>query len=388
MNESKRQRRTHATREAVTKGSTWLPDVGAKSKAASLLVLEDLAPDDTHASVRSPKRSHRIRIKTLLRFYTPAPEGYIPPVLAAPPIVPTPVPTPNAPMPLDIPPPLRLGEEPARIALNPEDIDAPTVTFRGRVCVVAADMGRALRYGDEGRDLADLVTKSWRECLRGHDYDVLTGDDLREFKAEVAKAEGGPSLGSTASAVVVLYESGWDIALFKANRPEGWALRHRIVTRALPAIRRAEAQPIAPALDPVAALIAALPKIVEAAVRGAMASLPAAAPPALPEAPPVQAPAPVALIPTDWKTADTIAAIVGDRLGTNVTAARVHKVIREHTDVRTNPMLARTRQSIRIDEATGARKENPQWFYAPAVIGMVHSLLAPAAGDDSASDHS
>jgi hypothetical protein len=89
----------------------------------------------------------------------------------------------------------------------------------------------------------------------------------------------------------------------------------------------------------------------------------------------------VPLIPTDWKTADTIAAILTDRIKQPISAARVHKTIREKTQIRQDGTLARQRPVITF-EPSGARHENPQWWYAPAVVEIVHGILtAPVSAE-------
>lgn len=132
----------------------------------------------------------------------------------------------------------------------------------GRPCLVASSAGRALGYASEGRALADVIRREWSaEMIRGRDFDVLEGEDLREFKARAALTEER-SVSANARSLMVLYESGWDIVCTKTEKPEGVRLRRFIVENVLPKLRRGMAvEPIAPALPPApsTALVLAAP---------------------------------------------------------------------------------------------------------------------------------
>jgi len=86
-------------------------------------------------------------------------------------------------------------------------------------------------------------------------------------------------------------------------------------------------------------------------------------------------PAPTILIPADWLTAQSIAAVLTDRTHERVTDRRVNAAIRELGAIRRDPALARARPKVTRDEY-GNEQSNPQWFYGPAVVDMVHRHLA------------
>jgi prophage antirepressor-like protein len=148
--------------------------------------------------------------------------------------------------------------------------------FRGRLCVIAADVGRVLGYADES--LASVIRKQWAgEMVQGEDYDILRGDDLREFKAGADVPEG--SSGSRARHLTILYESGLDLVLIKTDKPIGGRLRRFLVSEVLPKLRRGEPvlpsapAPVPPAELPRAAAPAptpALPAHVPEAVQAAL----------------------------------------------------------------------------------------------------------------------
>ncbi len=112
-------------------------------------------------------------------------------------------------------------------------------TFRGRVCVITGEYGRAMGYAGDGKGLTEQVTGEWsKEFLLDQDFSVLTGDDLREFKV-IAALRGGNPL-SRAPHLQVLYESGFDLAALLTRQPLGRQLRRMVVELVLPKLRRGE----------------------------------------------------------------------------------------------------------------------------------------------------
>lgn len=115
--------------------------------------------------------------------------------------------------------------------------------FRGRPCAIAADVGRALEYANEGKALPDVIRKHWaEEMIEGKDFDVLSGSHLREFKAlldvtDAASVSRVPNL-------MVLHESGIDLVCIKTEKPLGKKLRRFLADEVLPKLRRGE--PILP----------------------------------------------------------------------------------------------------------------------------------------------
>jgi prophage antirepressor-like protein len=115
--------------------------------------------------------------------------------------------------------------------------------FRGRPCAIAADVGRALEYANDGKKLVDVLRQEWAaELIKGKDFDVLTGTKLAEFK-EIMDATHVSWVSSTAR-VTVLYESGIDLVCIKTEKPLGKKLRRFLADEVLPKLRRGE--PILP----------------------------------------------------------------------------------------------------------------------------------------------
>lgn len=145
--------------------------------------------------------------------------------------------------------------------------------FRGRVCVIAAEMGESLGYAEEGKKLVDSIRDKWgSEFEEGVSYAVLTGDDLREFKAILGDTRG-PRV-SSAARLMVLYEPGFDRVCLKTEKPIGVELRRKLADEILPKLRRGEAIPAtaAPALvradmpDAIAAFTAVIAPVLAAVV--------------------------------------------------------------------------------------------------------------------------
>ena len=158
-----------------------------------------------------------------------------------------PVPAPELPKPVE-PPAYAVNGEGSAIELGGKSLAVHA--FRGRPCVVAAELGKLLGYSDEGRDLSDCITKKWTpEMLAGRDFDVLEGDDLRQFKAFLSLRDPG-SLSRNARACVVVYERGVDLISTRTDKPWGASLRAYLVDEVLPKLRRGEAVPPAGAPAP------------------------------------------------------------------------------------------------------------------------------------------
>jgi prophage antirepressor-like protein len=152
------------------------------------------------------------------------------------------------------PPPLVMNGAGATVTFEGHEI--PVHVFRDRACVIAGDLGRALGYVD-GR-LAESV-REWPEMTEPQDFAVLRGDDLRAFKA---LPDATPTVGvGRASHLMVLYETGMDLACQKAQTEAGARLRRYLADEVLPKLRRGE--PVAPvvAQAPSSPALAADPRL-------------------------------------------------------------------------------------------------------------------------------
>lgn len=125
--------------------------------------------------------------------------------------------------------------------------------FRGRVCCIAPEAGRALAYSEVG---FRSCMRNWQgrlELKPGEHYDVLSGADLEEFRALLG-ASADLALAAKASSVTILYEEGLNMVCLLTNRPLGQQLRQKLAADVLPKIARGEGIPAtkaAPAASPL-----------------------------------------------------------------------------------------------------------------------------------------
>jgi hypothetical protein len=135
--------------------------------------------------------------------------------------------------------PILLEEEGDVLRLVIEGHGVDFFTWRGKRCCVAAQYGAVLEYGDEGGKLVDMIRDKWGdEFFPGHHYDVLEGDDLREFVEQFATHQQGVA---KVRHVMILYEAGFDLAALLSRKPKGKALRRILVEHVIPRLRRSEA---------------------------------------------------------------------------------------------------------------------------------------------------
>ncbi len=93
--------------------------------------------------------------------------------------------------------------------------------WRGRLVIPAAELGEFLGY-TEGRYLADNISGPWiEEFIPGVDYEVLEGEDLAAWKAELS----GESPDSRIPSLMILTETGARLASIKARTPFGQKVR-------------------------------------------------------------------------------------------------------------------------------------------------------------------
>lgn len=143
------------------------------------------------------------------------------------------------------------------LATRTIDFDGHPVTavpWDGRLWWVASQVGAAIGYA-EGRKLVANVRDDWRhDFLDGRDFRVLAGADLRAFQRAANDCTGGGKSSERgarggARALMVLSESGIDLALVLARTEPGRRLRRILVDVVIPQLRAtgAAALPGAPA---------------------------------------------------------------------------------------------------------------------------------------------
>jgi prophage antirepressor-like protein len=112
-----------------------------------------------------------------------------------------------------------------------------TLEYNGKPCWIARQVGAAIGYSSNGSKLPKMISQRWSDEFEiGQDYDILTGDELRDFNSFL---DVGPQKGPTkAATLMLLFESGMHMALVKTNKPAGKKLRKFITREVLPQIAR------------------------------------------------------------------------------------------------------------------------------------------------------
>lgn len=117
------------------------------------------------------------------------------------------------------------------------EFEGRTVTavyFRDRWVWPAAQVGEAIGY-KEGRVVVNKIRDDWREEFEeGKDYELLKGAGLKAFlDAYSDSLQASPKV----SQMLVLTESGIDLALVLAKTEKGRRLRRMLVDHVLPQLR-------------------------------------------------------------------------------------------------------------------------------------------------------
>lgn len=112
-----------------------------------------------------------------------------------------------------------------------------TVTYNGRPCWIAAEVGRILGYARDGQRLVNNITDDWSdEFIKQHDYILLDGEELKEFKKGMEV--NTESVSTYSRHLLLVYESGLHLCLTKTNKPIGRRLRRFLVDEVIPQLVR------------------------------------------------------------------------------------------------------------------------------------------------------
>jgi prophage antirepressor-like protein len=125
-----------------------------------------------------------------------------------------------------------------------------TLNYKGRTCWIAAEVGQALNYSQNGSRLVTNITREWAdEFIPGHDHFVLKGQKLADFKvlfepvADSVNNQMEPvanAVDGHASHLLLLFEPGLYLCLAKTNKPIGRRLRRFLADEILPQLVRDE----------------------------------------------------------------------------------------------------------------------------------------------------
>ncbi len=114
-----------------------------------------------------------------------------------------------------------------------------TLTWQGKPAWIVSEVGAALGYARKGMRLVTLVTRDWgEEFIYGHDYIMLTGQELALVKAALEPATD--AVGGRAAHLALLLEPGLHLVLTKTGKPIGRRLRRFLVDEVLPRLARGQ----------------------------------------------------------------------------------------------------------------------------------------------------
>ena len=124
---------------------------------------------------------------------------------------------------------------PKRINSEFEGKTLTTFTHQGRPCWIARDIGRVLTYSRDGRRLVSKILGSWAgELIESHDYAVLRGDDLDEFKLSMLLGATSAARSQFERRLVLLFEPGLHLVLNRTFKRTAMRLRRFLMDEVLP----------------------------------------------------------------------------------------------------------------------------------------------------------
>jgi len=125
----------------------------------------------------------------------------------------------------------------ASITNNFEGSPLTTLTYKGRPAWIAREVGAAIGYSHGGKRFATKITGAWAsEFIADQDFAIIKGDEL--VAAKQVLEPGTDSVPGRTSALLLLFETGLQLALIKTNKPIGQRLRRFVATEVMPQIAR------------------------------------------------------------------------------------------------------------------------------------------------------
>lgn len=140
------------------------------------------------------------------------------------------------------------------------------VEYLGKPVFLAQQVGAALGYTDPSKLSANISDRWSEDLIEGRDFIKLTNGPLAAFKAAVNYLPDREVVDPRAPSLILLTESGAQLAAILSRTPQGRAFRRWLVDEVLPAYRARHDPPPPPEPSP-AAPGAALPVVHEASPR-------------------------------------------------------------------------------------------------------------------------
>ena len=114
-----------------------------------------------------------------------------------------------------------------------------TYCFQGGPCWIARHIGALVGYRHRGKWFVNRITGDWAaDLIPGHDYDLLQGDTLAEFRDHFQ--HGDDTFPARARSLLVLYEPGLHLALDRTDKAVSRRLRRFVAGEVLPQLSRIE----------------------------------------------------------------------------------------------------------------------------------------------------
>lgn len=142
------------------------------------------------------------------------------------------------------------GEKSILVPHTFNDHEILEVEHQGKPAFLAQQVGSALGYADPSQ-LAENITRKWSEDFEeGRDYLKLTNGTLAAFKATVNYPSDRRVVDPQARHLILLTESGAQLAAILSRTAQGRAFRRWLVDVVLPERRTAQAELPAPTSPP------------------------------------------------------------------------------------------------------------------------------------------
>jgi len=118
-----------------------------------------------------------------------------------------------------------------------EGAPLPVFEVDGRPHWIAMQVGAALGYGKGGGELVGMISGEWKAEFTDKDRCVLTGKNLKEFKA-LTGLDGESPFSQHTRHLMLLTESGVTIATTLSRKPAGTRMRRWLADDVMPQIVR------------------------------------------------------------------------------------------------------------------------------------------------------
>jgi anti-repressor protein len=112
-----------------------------------------------------------------------------------------------------------------------------TITYKGRPCWIARQVGNILGYAEDGGKLVKMIQHEWLQSFQnGKHYIVLAGEELSDFKSLFDVGTCG--VPSRAPRIMLLFEPGIHKVALKSGKPQAERLQDFLADDVMPQLAR------------------------------------------------------------------------------------------------------------------------------------------------------